>query len=190
MCQYCSVFLSSISFPSQSIPSPSTGTHPHWSTYWCHCWSSIKCICIWMVSEWCVWVLCVFGVWIECDCWPWLLSCIGTWLFVSVYGNTMYKVYICFFLMIEINVAFIVSHTVCCQSTIVLICKRYSCKFPTSIFLIITLSSSTGHDHVLQHISWKGTEYITSGAGTLTNGFPEGDWVWDCDVMLWYGGCL
>eukprot|EP01034_Spumella_vulgaris_P031178 gene31178-38525_t len=30
-----------------------------------------------------------------------------------------------------------------------------------------------GHDHVLQHISWRGTEYITSGAGALTNGFPE-----------------
>ena len=31
-----------------------------------------------------------------------------------------------------------------------------------------------GHDHVLQHISWHGVEYITSGHGTLTDNYPEG----------------
>lgn len=32
-----------------------------------------------------------------------------------------------------------------------------------------------GHDHVLEHISWEGIEYICSGHGTLTNGYPFGN---------------
>jgi acid phosphatase len=30
-----------------------------------------------------------------------------------------------------------------------------------------------GHDHVLQHMSWEGVEYVTSGHGTYTNHFPD-----------------
>lgn len=33
-----------------------------------------------------------------------------------------------------------------------------------------------GHDHVLQHISWHGVEYVTSGHGTLTQSYPLGYW--------------
>lgn len=36
-----------------------------------------------------------------------------------------------------------------------------------------------GHDHVLQHISWKGVEYFTTGHGTLTNDYPRGWWAAD-----------
>lgn len=36
-----------------------------------------------------------------------------------------------------------------------------------------------GHDHVLQHISWRGVEYFTSGHGTLTNDYPKGWWAAD-----------
>jgi tartrate-resistant acid phosphatase type 5 len=31
-----------------------------------------------------------------------------------------------------------------------------------------------GHDHELQHISWHGVEYFTSGKGTLTDNYPLG----------------
>lgn len=33
-----------------------------------------------------------------------------------------------------------------------------------------------GHDHVLQHISWHGVEYVTSGHGTMTQNYPYGYW--------------
>ncbi|RYG69089.1 hypothetical protein EON64_03575 [archaeon] len=33
-----------------------------------------------------------------------------------------------------------------------------------------------GHDHSLQHISWQGVEYFTSGHGCLTDNYPEGHW--------------